>query len=175
MFSCGGEAQQPTTGRFRQSRRRICRAEIRRTEGVEASALGRETRNTQDNNYYQLRTTQRAFMQRVQRCTVLRVRAGAGEWRGPWQSRQHCGCVDTSIPSCFSLPVRSPRLRTTIAAAASATSSRAAATAVTAKISHRMWTLPFAAATSGGHGALLRSHRGDDGRGPRCSRDVAEM
>ena len=62
--------------------------------------------------------------------------------------RQHCGCVDTSIPSCFSLPVRSPRLRTTIAAAASATSSRAAATAVTAKISHRMWTLPFAAATS---------------------------
>ena len=46
-----GEAQQPTTGRFRQSRRRICRAEIRRrTEGVEASALGRETRNTQDNN-----------------------------------------------------------------------------------------------------------------------------
>ena len=39
-----GEAQQPTTGRFRQSRRRICRAEIRRTEGVEASALGRETR-----------------------------------------------------------------------------------------------------------------------------------
>ena len=45
-------------------------------------------------------------------------------------------------------PYRSPRLRTTIAAAASATSSRAAATAVTAKISHRMWTLPFAAATS---------------------------
>ena len=40
-----------------------------RTEGVEASALGRETRNTQDNNYYHLRTTQRAFMQRVQRCT----------------------------------------------------------------------------------------------------------
>ena len=72
-----GEAQQPTTGRFRQSRRRICRAEIRRTEGVEASALGRETRNTQDNNYYHLRTTQRAFMQRVQRCTLLRVRAGA--------------------------------------------------------------------------------------------------
>ena len=83
-----GEAQQPTTGRFRQSRRRICRAEIRRTEGVEASALGRETRNTQDNNYYHLRTTQRAFMQRVQRCTVLRVRAGAGEWRGPWQRRR---------------------------------------------------------------------------------------
>ena len=44
VFSCVGEAQQPTTGRFRQSRRRICRAEIRRTEGVEASALGRETR-----------------------------------------------------------------------------------------------------------------------------------
>ena len=83
-----GEAQQPTTGRFRQSRRRICRAEIRRTEGVEASALCRETRNTQDNNYYHLRTTQRAFMQRVQRCTVLRVRAGAGEWRGPWQRRR---------------------------------------------------------------------------------------
>ena len=55
VFSCVGEAQQPTTGRFRQSRRRICRAEIRRTEGVEASALGRETRNTQDNNYYHLR------------------------------------------------------------------------------------------------------------------------
>ena len=55
-------------------------------EGVEASALRRgETRNTQDNNYYHLRTTQRAFMQRVQRCTVLRVRAGAGEWRAPWQ------------------------------------------------------------------------------------------
>ena len=47
-----GEAQQPTTGRFRQSRRRICRAEIRRTEGVEASALCREKRNTQDNDYY---------------------------------------------------------------------------------------------------------------------------
>ena len=58
VFSCVGEAQQPTTGRFRQSRRRICRAEIRRTEGVEASALGRETRITQDNNYYHLRTTQ---------------------------------------------------------------------------------------------------------------------
>ena len=57
-------------------------------KGVEASALGRETRNTQDNNYYHLRTTQRAFMQRVQRCTVLRVRAGAGEWRGPWQRRR---------------------------------------------------------------------------------------
>ena len=83
-----GEAQQPTTGRFRQSRRRICRAEIRRTEGVEASALCREKRDTQDNNYYHLRTTQRAFMQRVQRCTVLRVRAGAGEWRGPWQRRR---------------------------------------------------------------------------------------
>ena len=27
-------------------------------------------------------------MQRVQRCTVLRVRAGAGEWRGPWQRRR---------------------------------------------------------------------------------------
>ena len=25
-------------------------------------------------------------MQRVQRCTVLRVRAGAGEWRGSWRS-----------------------------------------------------------------------------------------
>ena len=51
-------------------------------------------------------------------------------------------------PLSSPIPVRSPRLRTTIAAAASATSSRAAATAVTAKISHRMWTLPFAAATS---------------------------
>ena len=37
-----GEAQQPTTGRFRQSRRRICRAEIRRTEGVEGLALSVE-------------------------------------------------------------------------------------------------------------------------------------
>ena len=52
VFSCVGEAQQPTTGRFRQSRRRICRAEIRRTEGVEASALCREKRITQDNDYY---------------------------------------------------------------------------------------------------------------------------
>ena len=87
--SCvGGRLSSPPPGRFRQSRRRICRAEIRRTEGVEASALCRETRNTQDNNYYHLRTTQRAFMQRVQRCTVLRVRAGAGEWRGPWQRRR---------------------------------------------------------------------------------------
>ena len=85
-----GRLSSPPPGRFRQSRRRICRAEIRRTEGVEASALGRETRNTQDNNYYHLRTTQRAFMQRVQRCTVLRVRAGAGEWRGPWQRFLAC-------------------------------------------------------------------------------------
>ena len=83
-----GRLSSPPPGRFRQSRRRICRAEIRRTEGVEASALCREKRNTQDNNYYHLRTTQRAFMQRVQRCTVLRVRAGAGEWRGPWQRRR---------------------------------------------------------------------------------------
>ena len=45
-----GRLSSPPPGRFRQSRRRICRAEIRRTEGVEASALGRETRNTQDNN-----------------------------------------------------------------------------------------------------------------------------
>ena len=50
-----GRLSSPPPGRFRQSRRRICRAEIRRTEGVEASALGRETRNTQDNNYYHLR------------------------------------------------------------------------------------------------------------------------
>ena len=60
VFSCVGEAQQPTTGRFRQSRRRICRAEIRRTEGVEASALGRETRNTQDNDYYIMHDLERA-------------------------------------------------------------------------------------------------------------------
>ena len=55
-----GEAQQPTTGRFRQSRRRICRAEIRRTEGVEASALGREKRITQDNDYYIMHDLERA-------------------------------------------------------------------------------------------------------------------
>ena len=55
-----GEAQQPTTGRFRQSRRRICRAEIRRTEGVEASALCREKRNTQDNDYYIMHDLERA-------------------------------------------------------------------------------------------------------------------
>ena len=80
VVPCVGEAQQPTTGRFRQSRRRICRAEIRRTEGVEASALCREKRNTQDNDYYIMHDLG------VQRRTVLRVRAGAGEWRGPWQS-----------------------------------------------------------------------------------------
>ena len=55
-----GEAQQPTTWRFRQSRRRICRAEIRRTEGVEASALCREKRNTQDNDYYIMHDLERA-------------------------------------------------------------------------------------------------------------------
>ena len=60
VFSCVGEAQQPTTGRFRQSRRRICRAEIRRTEGVEASALCREKRNTQDNDYYIMHDLERA-------------------------------------------------------------------------------------------------------------------
>ena len=60
VFSCVGEAQQPTTGRFRQSRRRICRAEIRRTEGVEASALGREKRITQDNDYYIMHDLERA-------------------------------------------------------------------------------------------------------------------
>ena len=47
VFSCVGEAQQPTTGRFRQSPRRICRAEIRRTERVEANATEpREKENT---------------------------------------------------------------------------------------------------------------------------------
>ena len=56
---------------------RICRAEIRRTEGVEASALCREKRNTQDNDSTSCTTSS------VQRRTVLRVRAGAGEWRGP--------------------------------------------------------------------------------------------
>ena len=29
-----------------------------------------------------------AVGRRLQRCTVLRVRAGAGEWRGPWQRRR---------------------------------------------------------------------------------------
>ena len=55
-----GRLSSPPPGRFRQSRRRICRAEIRRTEGVEASALGRETRNTQDNNYYIMHDFERA-------------------------------------------------------------------------------------------------------------------
>ena len=55
-----GRLSSPPPGRFRQSRRRICRAEIRRTEGVEASALGREKRITQDNDYYIMHDLERA-------------------------------------------------------------------------------------------------------------------
>ena len=87
-----GEAQQPTT-RLKEGFVSLGVASAAPRfdgpKGVEASALGRETRNTQDNTittFVHLSSTQRAFMQRVQRCTVLRVRAGAGEWRGPWQS-----------------------------------------------------------------------------------------
>jgi len=55
-----GRLSSPPPGRFRQSRRRICRAEIRRTEGVEASALGREKRITQDNDFYIMHDLERA-------------------------------------------------------------------------------------------------------------------